>query len=408
MARSTPATDPTRARLIAGDPLRAIAALGVFGIHAVGEAVAVNNFGGLGAVPNVFVSLYGWPGWIFYGLNSFVGLFFVLSGYLLSRPFLASILDDQPFPSLSKYFRNRALRILPAFWAAFAIVLIVNGTRGADFLDVASLGTFISRWGSSPFHDVFGQAWSLNVEVRFYLLLPVCALVLMALSWGRFPRWSRFTVVFLALAVLSRASVYHVPHDAPYYQSIWTNGHYFLPGIALAAIERGVAAKLQNRRWLRPVALIVFAAGMIGLFGSLWIREHMAWPWEELVGDAGAAAVLGGALLYQWTGGGCWRVIDNSVLIWIGIRSYPLFLIHSVVLDELGSRLQVGDYKTTLLLLAPVALVVSLVAADLLHRFVEVPALALKRSRAPAPPAAPVREAVADVREAAAIEVEAQ
>jgi peptidoglycan/LPS O-acetylase OafA/YrhL len=42
-------------------------------------------------------------------------LFFSLSGFLLSQPFVAAALSGSPFPKIGTYFRNRALRILPAW-----------------------------------------------------------------------------------------------------------------------------------------------------------------------------------------------------------------------------------------------------------------------------------------------------
>lgn len=383
-ARSPTTTQPpdtARARFVAGDPLRGIASLGVFGIHAAGAAVAINAFGGHSTSPDVFVVLYGWAGWLIYGLNSFVGLFFVLSGYLLSRPYMHSIINDRPAPSTIRYLRNRALRILPPFWIVFAAVLIIYGARGQSPGQLLGLAAFGRTWGASPYNGVFGQAWSLNVEVRYYLLVPLCGMSLMLLRRTGVRPIMRFAVIIVALAIASRASVYHTRHDAPFYESLGSNGHYFLPGIALAAVEAAFAPALAGRRWLRPLAGALSLAGFATLLLSLWIRDQIAFPWEELVGDAGAASLVGGALVLQWSGGGCWRVFDNRALNWVGVRSYPLFLAHSIVLDKLAAPLHIGGYNVTLLILAPAALAVSLVCAAVLHRWVEEPALALKSRR---------------------------
>jgi peptidoglycan/LPS O-acetylase OafA/YrhL len=205
-------------------------------------------------------------------------------------------------------------------------------------------------------------------------------MTLMALKRTHMRPVLRCAVLIALLAIASRASVYHTRHDAPFYESLGSNGHYFLPGIALAAVEATWAYRLAGRRWVRPPAVMLSLAGFATLLLSLWLRVRIAFPWEELVGDAGAAALVGGALVMQWSGGGCWRGLDNRALNWIGARSYPLFLVHTIVLDKLASPLHIGGYNVTLLILAPVALAVSLVCSALLHRWVELPALALKRA----------------------------
>src|SRR5215211_1360916 len=54
-----------------------------------------------------------------------VTLFFALSGFLLYRPFAASVVRAQPMPRVSEYLRNRALRILPAYWVILLLVAVV-------------------------------------------------------------------------------------------------------------------------------------------------------------------------------------------------------------------------------------------------------------------------------------------
>ena len=62
-----------------------------------------------------------------------VVLFFTLSGFLLYRPFAASIVRGERLPSVRGYLRNRALRILPAYWAILFLCAVVVGS--ATFWD---------------------------------------------------------------------------------------------------------------------------------------------------------------------------------------------------------------------------------------------------------------------------------
>ncbi len=106
--------------------------------------------------------------------------FFVLSGFLLSRPWFAAALDGRRPPNLRRYVRARAARILPAYYAALAgSVVLLWGLRGTP-------GLRLPPAGELPLFMVFGQnfspatvmklnppMWSLAVEVMFYALLPL-------------------------------------------------------------------------------------------------------------------------------------------------------------------------------------------------------------------------------------------
>jgi peptidoglycan/LPS O-acetylase OafA/YrhL len=122
-------------------------------------------------------------------LQSGVTLFFVLSGFLLYRPFAAALLAVEPNGvRIRSYLRNRALRILPAY----VFVLLITGfvlrsavTRGGDSgVSVGALSdgrTLISdlllvqTYQPSEIWSGILPAWSLSVEVAFYALLPFLA-----------------------------------------------------------------------------------------------------------------------------------------------------------------------------------------------------------------------------------------
>src|ERR1044072_6339872 len=105
-----PEATPDRARPPAGNPrcplgdgLRAVAALSVLVTH----TAFISGFNG-----------HGLPGAITSRLDIGAALFFVLSGFLLSPPFVAARYDDRPSPRLGLYFRRRVVRIAPAYWLA--------------------------------------------------------------------------------------------------------------------------------------------------------------------------------------------------------------------------------------------------------------------------------------------------
>jgi peptidoglycan/LPS O-acetylase OafA/YrhL len=154
-------------------------------------------------------------------------LFFVLSGYLLTRMFVSGAAKGRPVV-LTIYLRHRALRILPTWFLVLAVLLVVHDE-----------GVARSHWWRFPlllqgfWQDtvirVDGPAWSLAVEAQFYLLLPLLALLLrrsLALALG--------TVVVLgtAAAALRLGTVTYDHPTVVWNYSLPANVVYFCPGCA--------------------------------------------------------------------------------------------------------------------------------------------------------------------------------
>jgi peptidoglycan/LPS O-acetylase OafA/YrhL len=106
-----------------------------------------------------------------------VSVFFVISGFLLYRPFATAHFQGSAPTSMGKFWVRRLRRIVPAYWTVF---LVVTYVLHADVVR--------SGWGSlaiylgfaqiySPYHVLTGitQAWSLCTEMSFYLMLPLWA-----------------------------------------------------------------------------------------------------------------------------------------------------------------------------------------------------------------------------------------
>ena len=162
--------------LLGGDGLRAIAALMIFFGH-----VFVNADPGAG----VRELRLGEGGRRPAGLG--LGLFFALSGYLITRPFLRSYILATKRPSVRRFARNRVLRIVPAFYVIAAIVLLRFGLDGAisptpdnpsgtgppsAWWQVLSVFTFTQSYTGGSATLPLGQAWSLDAEAAYYIADP--------------------------------------------------------------------------------------------------------------------------------------------------------------------------------------------------------------------------------------------
>src|SRR3954452_24563900 len=167
--------------LLGGDGLRAIAALMIFFGH-----VFVN------ADPGQAFENYGWAKDVVGRLDLGLGLFFALSGYLITRPFLRSFILDTRRPDVRRFARNRVLRIVPAFYVMAAIVLLRFGLDGAisptpdnpsgtaaasAWWQVLSIFTFTQSYTGGSATLPLGQAWSLDAEAAYYIAIPLAAAV---------------------------------------------------------------------------------------------------------------------------------------------------------------------------------------------------------------------------------------
>ncbi len=395
-------------RFLAGDPLRGLAAFGVAIYHAGTVSLFVaGHFGDLSQ---------GWPvpfgpvaGGVIGAAANGVGVFFVLSGYLISRPFVAAFADSRALPPVLAYLRNRALRIVPAYWAALALVIVVAGAQGRTWADAPRLLGFSEDWPNSPIRFDLGQAWTLDIEVRYYLAVPAIAGLLVLLTRlvrGR-PRRRSARLWLVGSAALVAAGVCFVVFPRGTQQQAWTSGaqaHLLLLGVVLATAELG-----GTWRWLgtaagRVVGLGAFALGPIAL---VW----MQYAGSPLLGVAGldferstslisAVAVLtivGAPVLLQRAGAGCWRFLDNAPLRWLGARSYGFYLYQLGVLTELSHHApSPGRFHRTFVLLVVAGLPIILVLAALSWRVVERPALRWKAARPKPDPSpaggAPIRD----------------
>lgn len=187
MVREPVITETSQAaptRLVGVDGLRALAAMFVFVQH-------VWRFGS----PDGFSPDIGPFDSVLSHFRVGVTLFFVLSGFLLYRPFVAAIRDARPLPRFRSYFRSRALRILPAYWVIlFATAFLLQtflqreSVSHEDYRSPHDLGqlfgaiVFVQNYVPSWLQAGIGTAWSLNVEIVFYLVLPLLVLLAGALA----------------------------------------------------------------------------------------------------------------------------------------------------------------------------------------------------------------------------------
>ncbi len=185
-----------------------------------------------------------------------VQLFFVLSGFVLCLPFAHHYLNNGKKISLKKYYLRRVTRLEPPYFIAMTATFLL-----AAAMQVKPLSVLFPSWLASlvyshniifhraPFITVV--AWSLEIEIQFYLLAP---LLFRLLTLHKITR--RFILCAAAIAFTLLQWNYTPP-----FISIYNFIQYFLIGILLADVYvSGEAAELMNKPSIIPTAAIALAA----------------------------------------------------------------------------------------------------------------------------------------------------
>jgi peptidoglycan/LPS O-acetylase OafA/YrhL len=332
-------------------------------------------------------------------MNVGVPVFFVISGFLLYRPFAASRIAGEGAPALVPYGIRRALRIVPAYWVALPLVVLILGTGGEVFgslLDAVRYFAFLQIYDPDTIIGGIGQAWTLCVEVTFYAALPLWALLARrVLPGGPLPRTVRWELLaLLALAAASiawKAAAADIIPPGDRRQQVAqivlpAFADQFALGMGLAVLSAAVAAGarlprplavLAARPWL-CLALAAFCFLLLGLeadrvdraFSDAFIVRH------ELKGLIGALilipAVFGIAL-----GGAVRRALAWRPLLWLGLVSYSFYLWHLVWIFKLEeSQPEPG---AGWLWRAGLAFAITLVVSWVSYRLIEAPGILLGR-----------------------------
>ena len=361
------------------DTMRAVGALLVVVTHCAFNAGAYSRYGVVG--PLMARSDVG------------VGIFFVLSGFLLSRQWLLAAASGGTAPRLRRYVVHRVLRIVPAYVvvAVLALVLLPSNEPFRGLARWSSVLTLSDIYLHERLPYGLTQTWSLTTEIAFYVLLPL--LVLVATGRGRRLGHGRMVAFLLTLVAvnvvwllwLSARIPSHPPRVNEWLPAYLT---WFAAGIGLSYVE--IAGRgTRVHRWLSALAASPGSCWLLALGLLLVATTPVAGP--TLLVPATAAAGLTKNLVYVLVatlvilpgvlgprGTAYERRMSHRSLRHLGAVSYSLFLVHMPILQLVmwltGYELFGGHLVPILLL----TLALSLVAAELLYRLVELPALRLR------------------------------
>jgi peptidoglycan/LPS O-acetylase OafA/YrhL len=384
------------------DSLRAIAALSVFFFHAVG-------FYARGATEGNVIAPY------VARLDVGVTIFFLLSGFLLYRPFVQARRQGRPQPPLIPYAWRRALRIVPAYWVALTLATVVLALPGVFTLTgIPTFYGFLQIYDADTAFKGLGQCWTLCVEVSFYAFLPLWAWLVRRLAPGRSLRTELWLLAGLFLAgVLYKALVLgglapRLSIFQPLLLALPGFVDHFALGMGLAVLvvgweERGALPAAVTRApllwWAGAATVFLGVAALSGLDATPAEQTHA----EYAVRHAANGVVALGLLVPAVAGGGApGRLLGWTPLRRLGTISYGIFLLHlpflQLLSDEGLTRWEPWLHPYLLWSIAGLAGTIVLATASWFA--VERPALRLKPLAGPwrPPSARPARSWRAGVR----------
>lgn len=257
-----------------------------------------------------------------------VDIFFVISGFLMTGIILRG-LEKNNF-SLWQFYMARGRRIVPALMVLI-VTLLALGWFWLPTPDYRALGeesfyslAFLSNvhyWRSAGYFDTAAHekwllhTWSLGIEMQFYLLYPVFALLVWKLRAGaKTFAWSLVLVFMLSLGW----SLF-ISSSKP------TAAFYLLPTRGWELAMGGLVFLLgrKPRGWLEGKGLPLYAAGLLlWLIGFILIDNHMPWPSGWAIFPALGTALI---ILAQQESS---RLMVNPLAQWLGNISYSLYLWH--------------------------------------------------------------------------------
>lgn len=277
------------------------------------------------------LTMLGWSG---------VDLFFVLSGYLITK----RLIETSDLPNrYALFYRNRALRILPLYYLVIVLfytgIYVLTSPQSIHRFDFylnnkVSYLFFLQNWlflhsTLTELHLV--HLWSLAVEEQFYLLWPLFLYTFYKSKYFKNSLWG----IIIGVLVLRNVLYYFNNHTSYYFHTLCRIDS-LVCGALLFFLPAG-KKQAAVLKWLGIAAALVIIAGVL-VFKTPWPTS----PFNTTIGYTAFAFLYASVLYYviHHPGSLAGALLKNQLLRFIGKISFGLYIFHYLIGIICGGRIR--------------------------------------------------------------------
>lgn len=316
-------------------------------------------FAGHGGLDNIVPTAFG------------VTIFFFISGYLITTLFFREFAAADSI-NLKNFYLRRVFRLGPPLAVALALAIFLNqigylGGESGVMVNLSQLLSFYNYYriytGEAGISGT-GVVWSLSVEEHFYLIFPIFFIFYLRGRIGL----SAFVALLLAFPVwrLIRLFVFDWSQQDIYFASE-TRMDTILWGAFLAMLQQRGALERAPGGW--KAYAIIFGAVALMLAEFVFLRNDV---YRDTIRWTTQGVLLMPLVFYATNRSDMliFRPLQWGWVCWIGVWSYSLYLVHNTIIYA-SKENGLLEYSFALHFIG--CLVVSLLCAAAIHRWIETP-----------------------------------
>lgn len=302
-----------------------------------------------------------------------VEIFFVLSGFLITGILMAEI-DKTGGIGLLAFYRRRAARLLPIFYAymAFGLVYLTLRHMPIPWGAVgASAGYFLNYYQAFTGAQAhfLSHCWSLAVEEQFYFIWPFLLIFIRKQQWSVV----KSLLVGIGLVWVLRPTlmlVFNVP-DEYLYRALETRADHLAMGCLLAVLLRSPDWQQRFEQIARVPFILLLLSALLLVSSTLqttyFYKYSVGYALEPVVMAILIPVVVLKAMQQGWIS----RVINARLFILIGQASYGMYLMHPILMHPVRNLVKLKTGSFELGVFASIALLTLI--AHLSYRYFEEP-----------------------------------
>ncbi|MDR3450066.1 MAG: acyltransferase [Alphaproteobacteria bacterium] len=336
---------------------------------------------GFAEIHNLYNIFNGWVG---------VDLFFCISGFVIFQSLSSRLFYNMPQRDAIRegvaFWIRRFWRLAPAawLWLLLGLILIVTyrqaeigapldnvGDGLAAFFNFENFHRHACNVQGQPCGALYPHYWSLSLETQFYLVLPF----LMVLLPRRWLTYGLFMLIAVQFAMRRPANGVEIGWFIRTDAIAWG---VLIGKFALSPIRLLIEPRFLDNRVVKVIFTVVFIY-MLGASQLFWREQFFV----------GLAALVCAGLVFaaSYNKGYIARLFGaNDLLLWIGARSFSLYVVHMVVFKavrQICQALSFYDFTTGgKIAYLVIAYIATFIAAALTYRFVENPLRKIGRHQA--------------------------